>query len=223
MTRSPISPASADDKHPNGARRATVLILPGLGGSGPAHWQSRWQAADPSFRRVAQRDWNAPVLGEWLDTLDAAVATAAAPVVLAAHSLACILVAHFARRARAEDVAAAFLVAPADAEIASELSSRLGGFAPIPREPLPFPSVVIASSADPYISLGRARFLAKEWRARFIDVGDQGHINVDSGHGDWPEGRLLLDDLLAGLRRSPASAPPERRPSGANRRGAPSQ
>lgn len=197
--RRPVLPGSPRGDRFNESPRMTVLILPGLGGSGPAHWQSRWQAADPTFRRVVQRDWYAPVLAEWLDALDAAVAAAPAPVVLAAHSLACVLVAHFARCAQAQRIAAAFLVAPADVESTSAASSSLRGFAPIPREALPFRSVVIASSADPYISIGRARFLAAKWRARFIDVGDQGHINVESGHGDWPDGRALLDDLVSTL------------------------
>jgi uncharacterized protein len=208
MPRSRTLPGSPDGTGSKESLRTTVLILPGLGGSGPAHWQSRWQAADRSIRRVVQRDWNAPVLADWLDTLDAAVAAAPVPVVLVAHSLACVLVAHFARRAQAQRIAAAFLVAPADVEIASGASSTLRGFAPIPQEALPFPSAVIASRADPYISIGRARFLAAKWCARFIDVGDQGHINVESGHGDWPEGRLLLDDLLGtALARERVGAP----------------
>lgn len=175
---------------------ATVLIVPGLGDSGPVHWQSIWQARNPSFRRVVQRDWANPDLEEWLANLEAAVREAEAPIVLVAHSLSCSLVAHWARCGSSERVAAAMLVSPADADSDAHTPPEARAFSPVPLDPLPFRAVVVVSSTDPYVDLDRARFFARCWRARLVEVGDQGHINVDSGHGEWPAGERYLVELL---------------------------
>ncbi len=174
----------------------TLLIVPGLGGSGPAHWQTRWQALDLPCTRVEQRDWDAPKCREWVDTLERAVLAAPEPVVLVAHSLGCITVAHWAQRGSVGRVRGALLVAPADVEqgIAVDLVSRC--FAPIPRQRLLFRSIVVASIDDPFASLERARELALAWGAELEDVGAQGHINADSQLGDWAQGRAILQRLL---------------------------
>ena len=176
-----------------------LLILPGLGGSGPEHWQTRWEARDPACARVCQRDWNRPDLAEWLAAVDAAVAGAGADarVVLVAHSLACALVAHGARRPAWRRVVAALLVAPADVESAARTPPETRTFAPLPAAPLPFAATVVASHDDPFVELSRARAFAARWGARFVDAGTRGHINAASGLGDWPEGRALLDELVA--------------------------
>ncbi|HEX7487499.1 MAG TPA: alpha/beta hydrolase, partial [Anaeromyxobacteraceae bacterium] len=171
----------------------TVLIVPGLNGSGPDHWQSRWEARHPGFRRVEQVSWSRPRLGGWVDTLEGAVRSHSR-VILVAHSLGCALVAHWAHRGSASRVTAALLVAPADVERADR-PAAVGAFAPLPLAPLPFPAWVIASSDDPYATLARARSFAQAWGARFLEAGRCGHINVDSGHGHWPEGEALLAQL----------------------------
>jgi serine hydrolase len=176
---------------------ARLLILTGLGGSGPEHWQTRWEAREPDCARVCQRDWDRPELAEWLATVDAALAENDGPVALVAHSLACSLVAHGARRPGWERVVAALLVAPADVESETRTPPETRGFAPVPATSLPFPATVVASRNDPYVELERARDFARRWGARFVDVGTLGHINAASGLGDWPEGRALLDELLA--------------------------
>ncbi|MCC9308221.1 alpha/beta hydrolase [Kitasatospora sp. RB6PN24] len=170
------------------------LVLPGYEGSGPQHWQSHWEAADPAFQRVEQADWDHPRLGEWVDVLDAAVAAQEQPVVLVAHSLGCILVAHWAARRAGAAVAGAFLVAPADIEGAGV--AELAGFCPIPLKPLPFPALVVASSDDPWCSLDRSRRFADAWGARLVVAGAHGHLNSASELGDWEYGRELLGRLL---------------------------
>jgi len=177
-------------------RRAPVLVLPGYGDSGPAHWQSLWEADDPTCRRVAQRDWLAPSLDEWLGTLDRAIEACAAPPILVAHSLGCALVAHRAARSR-RGVAGALLVAPADVEALALVLDVVQSFAPVPMAPLPFPSIVVASDDDPYVTPARAASIARAWGSRFVTIGAAGHINTDSGYGDWPQGRALLEDLRA--------------------------
>jgi predicted alpha/beta hydrolase family esterase len=179
-----------------------VLVLPGLGGSGPEHWQTRWEVREPACARVEQRDWDRPALAEWLDAADAAIAGAGGPVVLVAHSLACALVAHGARRPAWARVAGALLVAPADVDSPAHTPPETRGFAPMPVAALPFPATVVASHDDPFVTLDRARGFARAWGAAFVDLGPCGHINATSGLGDWAAGRALLEALVARAARS---------------------
>jgi len=173
-----------------------ILIVPGLGGSGPEHWQTRWQACDPRCVRVLQDDWDRPHREAWCARLEQAVSQAGSEVVLVAHSLGCLTVAHWARRGSVQRVHGALLVAPPDVESLERCPSVLHGFAPIPRDTLPFPSILVASRDDAYAHIDCARELATAWGARFVDVGERGHINADSGLGEWQEGRALLAALL---------------------------
>lgn len=174
-----------------------VLILPGLGGSGPEHWQTRWQKLYPRHRRVVQLDWDRPEREAWLAALEAAIGAARERVVLVAHSLGCALVAHAATRPAAARVKAALLVAPADVDSPSCTPAETQVFAPLPLQPLPFPATVVASETDPYVTLERARGFAAAWGANFVDAGPRGHLNAASGLGDWPAGRTILDALVA--------------------------
>ena len=171
-----------------------VLLLPGLYDSGPDHWQTHWEKADPAFRRVLQADWVTPVLADWVERLDHTVTSTGPDVVLVAHSSSCALVAAWAalpnRRARG-----ALLVAPSDPE-APSYPAGPRGFAPMSQQRLGFSSIVIASSNDEYVTLQRAQEFARSWGSRFISVGPLGHINSASGLGSWPAGRALLEELV---------------------------
>lgn len=176
----------------------TVLVLPGLGNSGPDHWQSWLEGRLPALTRVDLGDWDAPEPDRWVERLNAAIHAAPGPVVLVAHSLACILVARWAAaNGPADKVAAALLVAPPDVESPQTVPAEACRFAPVPTDPLPFPTVVVGSRSDPYCTAARACGFAALWGADFIDAGDAGHINSASGHGPWPMGETLLKDLLA--------------------------
>jgi predicted alpha/beta hydrolase family esterase len=172
-----------------------VLILPGLGNSGPEHWQTLWENELPGARRVMQRDWDQPDPESWTAALETTVASCAAPAVVVAHSLSCALVARWAAAARRR-VRAGLLVAPSDVEMPDRTPPAVRGFAPLPRERLSFPAIVVASRNDPYVAFERAAGFAQSWGARFVDAGTAGHINTASGHGPWPEGRRLLRELL---------------------------
>jgi predicted alpha/beta hydrolase family esterase len=173
----------------------TALMVPGLWNSGPEHWQTLWEAESPSFQRVDQYDWDAPERRAWVRALDDGVRRAGRGVVLAAHSLGCATVVHWAGMP-GRVVRGALLVAPADVDGAGfPLEAR--GFAPMPLKPLPFPSILVASEDDPYLSMERARIMAESWGSRLVVVGALGHLNSASGLGAWPEGRALLDELLA--------------------------
>lgn len=176
---------------------ADVLTVPGLWNSGPQHWQTHWEKENPSFVRVVQQDFDHPDLDAWVETLDRAIRASSTRPVLAAHSLGCALVAHWAVR-HGDGVRGAFLVAPSDVEAASYPIDP-GAFRPMPRAPLPFASLVIASTDDEYISLARAGEFAHAWGSRLVDIGAAGHINGASGYGEWPEGLALLESFCLSL------------------------
>jgi predicted alpha/beta hydrolase family esterase len=171
-----------------------VFTLPGLSGSGPEHWQSIWEARH-GFTRLAQDDWDQPSKSSWLKRLEQVLDAEPEPVVLAAHSLGCALVAHAAKRGLAGKVAGALLVAPADVDDAEHTPEVTRSFAPLPAKPLGFPATVVASRDDPFMAFERAAYFADRWQARFVDAGHKGHINSESQLGDWPEGYELLFEL----------------------------
>lgn len=177
----------------------TVLLLPGLYNSGPEHWQTFWERERTDCRRVEQAEWNTPRREDWVDTLEHAVSTVPRPVVLAAHSLACLTVAHWASAhpLTARRVHGALLVAPSDTE-APGFPPGTVGFAPMPRLRLPFPSLVVASTDDNYITMERVTGLAADWGSRLVNVGAKGHIGSAAKLGSWPEGQALLEQVLRG-------------------------
>jgi predicted alpha/beta hydrolase family esterase len=173
----------------------TVLILPGWQNSGPDHWQSRWEVLHGD-QRVQQHDWMRPLRGDWMSQLEEAVLASPGPVLLAAHSLGCMLTAAWAAHSRnTHRVVGALLVAPGDPE-REELRAALNSWSPVVLQALPFPSVLLGSHDDPYCSFGRAQQFAGAWGADFVDYGHTGHINAESGLGDWPQGRVLLNQFM---------------------------
>jgi predicted alpha/beta hydrolase family esterase len=171
-----------------------VIIVPGLGGSGKDHWQTHIERSIPGASRAEQDDWHRPELARWQRRLASAVA-ARPGAILVAHSLGCPLVAHLAVEGSDLNIAAALLVAPADVDSTYRTLGHVRGFAPIPLRALPFRSIVVASTNDPYITIARAAELAAAWGSEFYNVGACGHINVESGFGPWPAGRRLIDAL----------------------------
>ena len=173
-----------------------VLLIPGLYGSGPEHWQSLWEK-DFGFARLAQTDWETPRCIDWVTALDKAILQGPEGVVLAAHSLGSILVAHWAAFAEPENVRkvkSGMLVAPSDTE-RPDFPAGATGFSPIPLELLPFRSMVVASKDDRYTSFDRSRSLAACWGSELEDVGRCGHITTADGYGPWTEGLRLLRKL----------------------------
>jgi predicted alpha/beta hydrolase family esterase len=147
---------------------------------------------------VEQRDWDNPELEDWLAKLTVEIAACDQPPVLIAHSLGCATVAHLAGR-ESRAAAAALLVSPADVEIVADWYPELAAFSPMPCARLECPTIVVASSDDPYVTAARAREFAESWGAELVTVEAAGHINVDSGHGPWPEGKAILQRLLDSL------------------------
>lgn len=176
-----------------------ILTVPGLWNSGPQHWQTHWEAKYPGeMQRVLQRDFDHPDREEWVATLDAAIRACDEPPLLAAHSLGCSLVAQWAKDRGGRGVAGAFLVAPSDVE-APNYPSAGASFDQIPNTRLPFPSIVVASTNDEYVSAARAEHFAGIWGSRLVVIGDAGHINGASGYGPWPEGEEMLMNFRQSL------------------------
>jgi predicted alpha/beta hydrolase family esterase len=172
---------------------STILLVPGLGNSGPQHWQTYW-AKRYQFPRVNQQDWDSPDCRDWMAMLDKTVAAYnPAEVILVGHSLACATITKWVEQ-YSRTVKAAMLVAPADTE-APGFPTVATGFSPMAIQKLPFPSLVVASSNDAYVSLERARYFADCWGSSFVNIGAAGHINAATDLKDWPAGLQLLRRL----------------------------
>jgi predicted alpha/beta hydrolase family esterase len=179
--------------------RFDFLITPGLGNSGPDHWQTHWQAHLPNAARVMQRDWDHPNTDEWGAAFTDAIEKLRRPVIVIAHSLACALVARHAARAPQSGIAAAFLVSPSDVDSPAHTPDEVRGFAPMPMLPLPFPSLLLLSSDDPFVSPARAVEIGASWGAEVIDMGPLGHMNGASQLGLWPLALVHLGRLIEKL------------------------
>jgi uncharacterized protein len=177
---------------------ANVLVIPGWNGSGAGHWQTIWEQKYTRFRRVEQHNRSRPSRAEWIAQIAAEVDRGPTGTFLVAHSLGCLAVAHWAalEGTKTDRVAGAFLVAPPWITESDECPRQLTGFLPMPLQRLPFPSLFVASENDPYLPIEIAARLSTSWGSQFVDVGQQGHINVASGHGPWPAGEGLLRGLV---------------------------
>jgi uncharacterized protein len=184
--------------HASDARQPVVLTIPGLNNSGPGHWQTIWEQKRGDCERVDLGSWASPNRNVWVNRLDSAIRAVNGPIVLAAHSLGCLAVAWWGAlqsQAYGWPVVGALLVAPPDCD-RMETPETIGGFGPVPKATLPFPSIMVASRNDPYIFYERAHSIGKYWGSQIVDAGHSGHINAESGLGEWGFGQSLLDRLV---------------------------
>ena len=182
-----------------------TLIVPGYHGSGDAHWQTWFEQHLPHARRVDGIDWESPQIRVWSTQIIRTLKSATQPVWIVAHSFGCLATV-WASHQVADKIAGVFLVAPADPwrfaheglhDQVKSLQTVRSVAEDLPKMHLPFPSVVIASTNDPWVKLTTAGFWAKHWGSYFINLGNAGHINTDSGFGAWPKGLALLRELQA--------------------------
>ncbi len=166
---------------------SNILIIPGLHGSGPDHWQTWFESRLPESQRVVQEDWTDPHLPRWAGSVRHAINVAVGPVWLIAHSFGCLAAAHAARDYPGK-VAGLMLVAPADPD-------KFHVTEMLPSEEFACPSVVVASTNDPWMRLTRSAYWADIWGSRFISLGAAGHINADSGYGQWADGMEIFEQL----------------------------
>ncbi|WP_342119303.1 RBBP9/YdeN family alpha/beta hydrolase [Pseudoduganella sp. OTU4001] len=177
-----------------------VLVAPGLHNSGPEHWQSRWQRLYPRFERVEQDRWSDPVLRRWADRLDEVLDQDRRPTLIVAHSFGCLTTALSLSRASSPHVAGVLLVGPADPD-------KFKVSALLPHGQLPCPSIMVGSTNDPWMTAPRAEVWAQRWGSEFVNAGALGHINADSGLGDWRFGQRLLQVLAQRASNERAVAP----------------
>ena len=184
-----------------------ILTVPGLNNSGPGHWQTLWEERRDDCQRVELGMWDKPHRNTWVNQLNLAIHAADRPVILVAHSLGCLAVAWWAQLegpALTGKVRGALLVAPPEVDHRLD-DARVAGFAPTPRQPLPFPAILVGSHNDHYMGFRAVESLAHQWGCAFADAGRVGHINADSGLDDWPFGQFLLEQLI---RRAAQSGAP---------------
>lgn len=175
-----------------------VLLIPGIYNSGPTHWQSLWQTRHAGVARVEQADWDHPVCGTWVRALDDAIAALPQPPILVAHSLGCLVAVHWAARHH-RAVHALLLVAVPDPS-GPNFPADARGFAPLPAALPALPTlppktrrVLMSSTTDPYSTPDFSAQCASAWNAKPVVLGARGHLNADSGLGDWPEGWALVE------------------------------
>ncbi|MEB3334640.1 MAG: alpha/beta hydrolase [Cyanobacteriota bacterium] len=177
------------------------LLLPGWLNSGPDHWQSRWQRLRPSLQRVDFGEWVQPDPQAWSERLRTAVSGCPTPPLLIAHSLGCLAAAGLVADGDPPPLAGALLVAPPDPARAGT-PAAIADFSPAPRDPFRTRGLVVYSSNDPYAEEAFSLSMAEAWGLEPVRIGALGHINAESGLGDWSEGLALLDGLLATARGS---------------------
>ncbi|MDG0025805.1 alpha/beta hydrolase [Trinickia sp. Y13] len=185
----------------NALETPTLLIVPGLRDHVEDHWQTHLERMTPGSRRVPPLERDKLSCAVRVAALDAALAQIEGPVILAAHSAGVMIAVHWARCHR-RPIHGALLAAPADLETpmpegypTQETLAR-HGWLPIPRERLPFPSIVAGSTNDPLAALDRVEAFAHSWGSRFVNVGAVGHLNPAAGYGAWPQAQALIGALV---------------------------
>jgi hypothetical protein len=182
---------------------STVLFVPGLRDHVADHWQTLLARAMPGSRTVRPLEHDKLSREARVEALDKALRAIDGPVVLAAHSAGCVTLAHWSLEHH-HQIKAALLVTPPDLETPlpagypTQEQLWAGGWLPVPAQPLPFRSVVLASTNDPLATLPRATALARDWGSELVVLGDVGHMNPAAGFGPWPKGAELLGALERG-------------------------
>jgi len=190
-----VPDAASAAPHPAG--RPRLVVVPGLHGSGADHWQSWLAGQFVGAARVEQDFWSVPDIERWGDRVAETVdALGPGPHVLVAHSFGCLATLHAASRYPGLGIARLLLVAPAE-------PTRFNVAHMLPQTRLAMDSTVVASDTDPWMAATNARAWALRWGSDWINLGDAGHINVESGYGPFA---LARDWTFAALRRL---APPE--------------
>lgn len=176
------------------------IYLAGIGNSGPQHWQAIWRSQDEDGLWVEHADWDIVARETWVEETRRALEPVKGPAVFIAHSLGCLLAAEYLSQHGAGPIVGALLVAVPDVTGPS-FPREATGFRRAIELRMPVPSIVVASSDDPYGSLEHARQVAAHWQSELKHAGMAGHINADSKLAAWSEGRVMLEQLISGRTR----------------------
>ena len=171
------------DRTASQAPRPRLVIVPGLHGSGAEHWQSWLHGQIAGAVRVEQEFWSVPDVERWADRIAETVdALGSGPHVIVAHSFGCLAALHATARYPGLGVAQMLLVAPAE-------PTRFNLANALPQAPLATRTCVVASDNDPWMSATNAHAWAQRWGSDWINLGNAGHINTESGYGPFPLAR----------------------------------
>ncbi|MFG1914550.1 RBBP9/YdeN family alpha/beta hydrolase [Micromonospora sp. NPDC048898] len=173
------------------------LVVPGRGVPSPDHWSRDWVRDCPTYRWAPEPPGPPYVAAERVAALHAAIGAASAPAILVAHSAGCLTVAVWASQ-HVGPVHAALLVTPpyVDPNRIPGPHETVDGFVDhVPREPLPFRSILVASRNDPSATFEQFEAYARDWGSELFDAGAVGHLDSKTGFGPWPDGQRLVRSL----------------------------
>ena len=179
---------------------ATVLIVPGLRDHVAEHWQTLLAGRLAKVRSVPPLQADGLCCTARVEAIQRELDQIEGEVILVAHSAGVLMVAHWAARYR-RPIKGALLAAPPDlnaqwpVHYPSPASLAEHGWSPLPQEPLPFPSIVAASSNDHLASFAAASTLAQGWGSKLAALGAVGHLNPASGFGPWPQAEAFIQRL----------------------------
>lgn len=194
------------------APAAKVIIVPGLRDHAPAHWQTLLGAQLQGSITVPRMTKDKLSCAAWVELIERTLSGVAGPLIAVAHSGGVMMLVHWAQRHR-RPILGALLATPADLEMRLPAGYptlevlRENGWLPVPRAPLPFPSIVAASSNDPLAAYDRVAGYAEDWGSRLVNVGAVGHLNPAAGFGEWPRALEFVAEL-ARARPAGSNAPP---------------
>lgn len=179
---------------------STILFVPGLRDHVADHWQTLLANSLPGSRTVSALERDKLSCRARIEALNNAIEAIDGPVILVAHSAGVLMVVHWAQQ-YSRPIKGAVLASPADVETPlpdgypriDDL--RNNGWLPIPRNPLPFRSIVAASTNDPLARFSRVEELARDWNSELVNVGEVGHLNPAAGYGPWPRAKIYIDAL----------------------------
>lgn len=181
----------------------TILIVPGLRDHVPLHWQTLLAERLPRVHTVPPMGRDDLDCAAKVQAIELAAQAIDGPLVIVAHSGGVVMLMHWAHRTQ-RAVRGALLATPPDFEqpmpagYPSIEALRAGGWLPVPRARLPFPSIVAASRNDPLARFERVEKMAKDWGSQLVDLGEVGHLNPASGYGEWPRAEAFIAELSAG-------------------------
>lgn len=169
----------------------TIILVPGLRDSDEYHWQSCWGRCFPFWRRISQRNWLEPDIENWISAIKRELATCPMPAILIGHSFGALASCRLVQT-QSVNVVGIVMVAPAE-------PSFFGLEDAVSPKKLPVPSIIFASQNDPLLPYKRAMFWAECWGGDLIDIGEAGHINAESGYGEWDYGLERLTEFCEEL------------------------
>lgn len=174
-----------------------TVFVAGYKNSTAGHWQREWFNQTENSYWVEQSNWDEPDCAEWVAALQAQLSSIKGPIIIVTHSLGGCTLTEWSKTFSA-NIVGAFIVAPPDVHCAYFPKIITGYQQPLTTT-LPFTTTLVASTDDPYASLASAQLMAEAWGSELVNVGELGHINVESNLGDWPQGKALYAQFINSL------------------------